>query len=250
MKKAKKKNAEGGIPVAEKKDGGCWGSFWGTIKWGLGGMGVLLLCAIVGAFLPKSSHPRNNIVLPSQTPRGETPREELSETQIPMPSETPIPLPTNTLIASDTVRIDELFLGVTGVTGVELASEQNEDERISAVAIVTISPNQNLYIVRDAIWTNWVYHAQRTYSYDKPLFIDLTITQNGIQSIWQKTSGTNTWIQVGGIVPTLEAQTTVSTALPRPANCDQALAWGYTAEQAGQFPNLDRDGDGVACYGD
>lgn len=36
----------------------------------------------------------------------------------------------------------------------------------------------------------------------------------------------------------------------RPANCDEARAMGLTAEQAAQWPHLDRDRDGVACYGD
>lgn len=36
----------------------------------------------------------------------------------------------------------------------------------------------------------------------------------------------------------------------RPDNCADAIAAGLTAEQAGQWPHLDRDGDGVACYGD
>ncbi len=35
-----------------------------------------------------------------------------------------------------------------------------------------------------------------------------------------------------------------------PRNCEQAIQMGLTAEQAGQCPNLDRDKDGVACYGD
>jgi hypothetical protein len=34
-----------------------------------------------------------------------------------------------------------------------------------------------------------------------------------------------------------------------PRNCTEAVAWGYTAEQAAAC-GLDRDGDGVACYGD
>jgi hypothetical protein len=38
-------------------------------------------------------------------------------------------------------------------------------------------------------------------------------------------------------------------ALQCPSNCDEAVALGWSAEQAGQCPNLDRDNDGVACYG-
>lgn len=35
-----------------------------------------------------------------------------------------------------------------------------------------------------------------------------------------------------------------------PRNCAEAVRLGLTAQQAGQCPNLDRDHDHVACYGD
>lgn len=189
----------------------------------------------------------NNVVIASRTPAGVI---AVTDTLIPLPTDTLIPFPTSTLIPSDNGRIDELFLGVRGVTDVEVAVERNDDDRISGVAIVTIAPEANLYAVRDNIWTNWVYHAQRTFSYEKTLFIDLTITQNGIQSVWQKTSGMNSWVQVSGTVPTVQALGTIETPIPnRPSNCDEARAMGMTAEQAADA-GLDRDGDGVACYGD
>ncbi len=36
----------------------------------------------------------------------------------------------------------------------------------------------------------------------------------------------------------------------RPGNCSTAVAMGLSAEQAGQWSHLDRDGDHVACYGE
>lgn len=36
---------------------------------------------------------------------------------------------------------------------------------------------------------------------------------------------------------------------PRPGNCSTAVAMGISAEEAGKWPHLDRDKDGVACYG-
>lgn len=36
----------------------------------------------------------------------------------------------------------------------------------------------------------------------------------------------------------------------RPANCAEAVAWGLSDVEAGRWSHLDRDGDGVACYGD
>lgn len=43
-----------------------------------------------------------------------------------------------------------------------------------------------------------------------------------------------------------------SSSLPGscPQNCTACVAAGWTASQCGQCPNLDRDKDGVACYGD
>jgi hypothetical protein len=45
-------------------------------------------------------------------------------------------------------------------------------------------------------------------------------------------------------------QPAATTNSVRPANCAAAVAMGLTAEQAAQWPHLDRDKDGVACYGD
>lgn len=39
-------------------------------------------------------------------------------------------------------------------------------------------------------------------------------------------------------------------AVARPGNCKTAVAAGLSAEQAAQWSHLDRDDDGVACYGE
>ena len=44
--------------------------------------------------------------------------------------------------------------------------------------------------------------------------------------------------------------TTTPTPQTRPGNCATAVAMGLNAEQAAEWPHLDRDDDGVACYGD
>jgi hypothetical protein len=36
---------------------------------------------------------------------------------------------------------------------------------------------------------------------------------------------------------------------PRPGNCSTAVAMGLSAQEAAQWPHLDGDDDGVACYG-
>jgi len=53
-----------------------------------------------------------------------------------------------------------------------------------------------------------------------------------------------------GSAPTREQVATIPTWVNTPANCATAVARGLTAEQAGQYALLDRDGDGVACYGE
>lgn len=52
--------------------------------------------------------------------------------------------------------------------------------------------------------------------------------------------------------PTYPVYPTSAPALParRPNNCADARAMGLNASQAGSWSHLDRDGDGVACYGD
>lgn len=42
----------------------------------------------------------------------------------------------------------------------------------------------------------------------------------------------------------------VDTQIPRPGNCPTAVAMGLDAQTAAQWAHLDRDNDGVACYGD
>ena len=53
------------------------------------------------------------------------------------------------------------------------------------------------------------------------------------------------------VVPnTSSGGTGIQTNNVRPDNCAEAVAMGLTAQQAAQWSHLDRDNDGVACYGD
>ena len=62
-------------------------------------------------------------------------------------------------------------------------------------------------------------------------------------SLWLWEDGQWTVTRIAAAAPV----TTV--ALVCPKNCDEAVALGWTEQQAGQCSNLDRDHDGVACYG-
>ncbi|MGB1285000.1 MAG: excalibur calcium-binding domain-containing protein [Aggregatilineales bacterium] len=50
--------------------------------------------------------------------------------------------------------------------------------------------------------------------------------------------------------PTVTARPTTDPRPMRPGNCSTAVAMGISAQQAAQWSHLDRDNDGVACYGD
>jgi hypothetical protein len=50
--------------------------------------------------------------------------------------------------------------------------------------------------------------------------------------------------------PSTNSDSSTNNTAQRPENCDEAVAMGLTAQQAAQWPHLDRDKDGVACYGD
>ncbi len=91
-------------------------------------------------------------------------------------------------------------------------------------------------------------------------------TDGRIQRSWVWTASRNDWreFDAGGApvqtnTPAGETRLPTITALPItirsagvqcPANCTEAVALGWTARQAARCSHLDRDGDGVACYGD
>jgi hypothetical protein len=52
------------------------------------------------------------------------------------------------------------------------------------------------------------------------------------------------------VVPTNPPPPPPAPAAPRPGNCSTAVAMGLSAVEAAQWDHLDRDNDGVACYGD
>ncbi len=86
---------------------------------------------------------------------------------------------------------------------------------------------------------------------DAPAVDPLPVAASGVQVIVVP-------VDNGGTVSTpTPPPAAVSTPIPAvqtsfvcPRNCAAAVAMGLSAQQAGTCPNLDRDHDGVACYGD
>lgn len=52
------------------------------------------------------------------------------------------------------------------------------------------------------------------------------------------------------VAPVVRSQPQAQPGFVCPRNCDGAVAMGLSAQQAASCPGLDRDKDGVACYGD
>jgi hypothetical protein len=78
-------------------------------------------------------------------------------------------------------------------------------------------------------------------------FIHSSLVASGVRSVVQATSRppTGSGGGGGGVGPPAGP-----TSFICPKNCDGAIAMGLTAQQAATCPGLDRDHDGVACYGD
>jgi hypothetical protein len=68
---------------------------------------------------------------------------------------------------------------------------------------------------------------------------------NGVQMIQQATLISATQPPIPTMLPALP----VSTRAMAPGNCTTAVAMQLSAVEAAQYGNLDRDNDGVACYG-
>jgi hypothetical protein len=220
-----------------------------------GGLAVIALAVIFGGGVlwEMNNGPLNpiedeplHIVIPSQTPRGaDTQSNPLptrnwdattSDTPIPFPtntpaiaaspqsSDTPIPLPTNTAASIRTFYVVGEYARIR-----ECASTDCEQVNL-------ISRGASIQVVEDVTGDTangsnvWYRLADGNYVHSS------TVSANppSAQSSNVSTGG-------GG------SNSAAPQATPR--NCDEAIAMGLTEQQAGQYPHLDRDGDGVACRG-
>lgn len=101
-----------------------------------------------------------------------------------------------------------------------------------------------------ALLTLWIFLASPTpgITYSELTATSVMLTNDRIQTQIVQTSearsATNTTRN------TNSNSTGNGSTTRRPANCTEAKAMGLTARQAAQWSHLDRDNDGVACYGD
>lgn len=93
----------------------------------------------------------------------------------------------------------------------------------------------------NSTWYAFTYQGQRAYIHSS------LVSTNAPVAVEAETGGGSGSGTSGGGEYAGPAEGPTQFTCPR--NCDEALAMGLTAEQAGTYPNLDRDRDGLACYG-
>ncbi|MEL6309916.1 MAG: excalibur calcium-binding domain-containing protein, partial [Chloroflexota bacterium] len=88
--------------------------------------------------------------------------------------------------------------------------------------------------------------VSRTELPDLPTAAPVSVQSQPVNTAVPASNTSNTSNSSSGSGNTSSSQTNTT----RPANCTEARAMGLSAVEAAQWSHLDRDGDGVACYGD
>lgn len=189
---------------------------------------------------------------PSMTP-SITPSPTITDTPsiTPSPTITDTPAPTSTARPTNTPRPTSLPSGTTYYSqgnGVNV----RDCPQLDCDIVVALGFGQSIEIIDtnvdgadvdgDTRWMEGVFNGNLVYVHSSLVSRSQPSTpvpaqQSNTSSTTNNTSTNNT----GG---------SGTTNTQRPANCAEAVAMGLTAEQAAQWSHLDRDGDGVACYGD
>lgn len=212
------------------------------------------------AVLPSSTPSAEQIAQVSPLPATNLPTATITETTIPTVSvtETPTMRPTDDLEAMSATGeaavnplrepLDKFpdFQGLRSLSGLMLDNG------------VSINIDANVAPADDSDSTMWrvVLLVQqriekisqiRVNTYSRDQLNSLWLWENGKWSVTRLATGAT---EEYSAPPVWIATATAETALTCPKNCAEAVALAWTEKQAGQCSNLDRDGDGVACYGD
>lgn len=167
-------------------------------------------------------------------------------TNTPLPSASHTSVPPTTI--SNTAKLEMVFSAVSGVESVDVINVTGN----IVYAEIIVAPGSNTESMANAL-------RQATYSTLARADIEFSVILNDRKSatdyLWS--NQTDRWTVTHLTVDAQDAMAAPSRAAPtrapviqRPGNCATAVAMGLSAAQAGQWPHLDRDNDGVACYGD
>jgi hypothetical protein len=149
------------------------------------------------------------------------------------------PAPTPTITATLSVQaIPPTMLYAPNATGVYACALEGCAlvGQIQAGALVVADGviDGNAINVGNTRWYRLNLNGTAVYSYSGDLTIPPTATARPFATVIPPVSAPN-------VIP--------APPITCPRNCTEAVLWGVTAEQAAAC-GLDRDGDGVACYGD
>lgn len=202
-----------------------------------------------------------------------TPSATITDTSTPTITETVIPSPTitDTPVASPTddtaarmATVDALATaGEAVIAPIRKPLEQFGDfqglRNLSAMMLsdgISVSIDANVAPADDNDVTMWRVLAL-VQGLGRPIsqIRVTTFSREQIDSLWLWEDGVWSVTRLAtGITEEFSSppawMATPVTGQTCPSNCAEAVALGWTAQQAGQCSNLDRDGDGVACYND
>jgi hypothetical protein len=109
----------------------------------------------------------------------------------------------------------------------------------SGEAITTYGTREGSAYDGSILWYEVVYNGRDGFVHTR--LVQSSPPAIAVQPVTNTSSGSQT---------TSSGGTGSQTNNVRPDNCTEAVAMGLTAQEAAQWSHLDRDNDGVACYGD
>jgi len=187
-----------------------------------------------------------------------SPEPSATDTSLPTATLTNTPLPTATLTALgkrvlEVDGIESVVLSRLTTSGVYIEACANDlgietARRARRAAHTEVGPVNSFSIILDA---GNSYPIDYNYSGFDWIVTPLT-TVNG-PCVNESTVDFETLTPTLSVTLTLRPRPTRAPqqqSVRRPSNCDDARSMGLSARQAGAYSHLDRDNDGVACYGD
>lgn len=217
---------------------------------------IIVIVVLLSSCSPQTALP-TLAVLPSTTPTINLTTVAARPTFTPSPTITDTPAPSLTPSAATTIDFAALDATSAAISNplktelekladlqtVRLVSAMMLSDGVSVTIEAQVAPADDNEFTMARVF-DIVKRAAPTVS---------QIRLNTAQTLWLWEDGkwSGTRLATGEIV---EATTVSMLSQPpavfTPGNCATAVAAGLTAEQASQWKHLDRDKDGVACYGD
>lgn len=173
----------------------------------------------------------------------------INQSSTPTPTPTSTPTPTIISATPDNILADTIA-EVEGIQSVPVVyTDEVEGGGSLAVVEVITSAGHNNPQTATSILNLTLEYLINTYDVPAPITFSVIINDGTSATDYNWDNESNNWSTTQITLPANSAPTPIPQQ-PVPGNCATAVAMGLTAQQAAQYSKLDRDKDGVACYGD